>query len=188
MATSQHELPQDETGGLSRRSMLGRSAAGLGIALTGSLNGLFGSEALGHGVRQRPPAIGYGPLVDDPAGRLALPEGFSYSIVAQSGVTTLETGEPTPSDPDGTASFAGRRGGSVLVNNHEVGGGEAAPGPARRGVRLRPGGGRRHDDDRGRPRTASAIREYVSLAGTQNNCAGGRTPGAPGSPARRPRD
>jgi len=40
-------------------------------------------------------------------------------------VTTLETGEPTPSDPDGTASFV-RKGGSgdVLVNNHEVSGGE----------------------------------------------------------------
>ena len=76
--------------------MLGRSAAGLGIALTGSLNGLFGSGALGHGVRQRAPAIGYGPLVDDPAGLLALPEGFSYSIVAQSGVTTRRGAPGSP--------------------------------------------------------------------------------------------
>ena len=48
-------------------------------------------------------------------------------------MTTLESGEPTPSDPDGTASFVRRGGnGSVLVNNHEIGGGEAAPGAARR--------------------------------------------------------
>ena len=175
MATSQHELPQDETSGLSRRSMLGRSAAGLGIALTGSLNGLFGSDALGHGVRQRPPAIGYGPLVDDPAGLLALPEGFSYSIVAQSGVTTLETGEPTPSDPDGTASFPGRRGGSVLVNNHEVGGGEAHQVPHVEGFVYDPaaGGGTTTIEV---DRDGERIRQYVSLAGTQNNCAGGRSP------------
>jgi secreted PhoX family phosphatase len=102
--------------------MLGRSAAGLGIAVSGSLNGLFADEALGHGVAGRPGGPGYGPLVDDPNGLLSLPEGFSYTIVAQSGISRLETGEPTPSDPDGTASFPRRHGGSILINNHEVGG------------------------------------------------------------------
>ena len=102
----------DAMDGLSRRGMLTRSAAGLGIALSGSVSGLFGtvaSPAVAHGGHG--PA-GYGPLVDDPAGLLSLPEGFRYKIVAQSGVTTLETGEPTPSDPDGTASFV-RQGGAA---------------------------------------------------------------------------
>jgi hypothetical protein len=45
-------------------------------------------------------------------------------------VTALETGEPTPSDPDGTASFVRRGGnGSVLINNHEVSGSEPFPVP-----------------------------------------------------------
>ena len=35
--------------GISRRSVLSRGAAGLGIALTGSLNGLFGTTASAHG-------------------------------------------------------------------------------------------------------------------------------------------
>jgi uncharacterized protein len=87
--------------GLSRRSVLTRSAAGLGIALSGSLNGLFGAEtALAHDDHRKGrgnghgadgPA-GYGPLVPDPAGLLSLPAGFSYTIIARSGVTTLETG------------------------------------------------------------------------------------------------
>ena len=47
-------------GGLSRRSVLGRGAAGLGIALTGSLNGLFGTTASAHGAAR---AAGYGPLI-----------------------------------------------------------------------------------------------------------------------------
>lgn len=45
---------------------------------------------------------GYGPLVADPAGRLALPKGFRYSIVTQAGVTKLESGEFTPRNHDGT--------------------------------------------------------------------------------------
>jgi secreted PhoX family phosphatase len=94
---------QDSVDGLSRRSLLNRSAAALGIAVTGQIEGLFGdavTQAAAHG---RPP--GYGPLVPDPRGLLSLPEGFSHSIVAQSGATTLVSGEPTPSDPDGTAAY-----------------------------------------------------------------------------------
>ena len=160
--------------GLSRRAVIERSAAGVGIALSGSFTGLFGSEALAHrGPRPRP--LGYGPLVDDPAGLLSLPEGFSYSIVAQSGVTTLESGEPTPSDPDGTASFPRRHGGSVLIANHEVGGVEPFPVPRIEGFVYDPvaGGGTTtiEVDRHGR-----RIREYVSLAGTHNNCAGGTSP------------
>src|SRR5262245_3043184 len=123
--------------GLSRRSVLTRSAAGLGIVLSGSLTGLFGAETdtahgdpgPGNGSGANQPA-GYGPLVPDPAGLLALPAGFSYSIVARSGVTRLDTGEPTPSDPDGTASFVRKGGnGDVLINNHEVSGAEPFPVP-----------------------------------------------------------
>ena len=154
--------------------MLSRSAAGVGIALTGSLDHLFGASpaaALG-----RPARVGYGPLVDDPAGLLSLPKGFSYSIVAQSGVTKLESGEPTPSDPDGTASFVRRGGkGSVLINNHEISGTEPHPVPHVAGYVYDPdaGGGTTTIvvDQRGR-----RVREYVSLAGTHTNCAGGRTP------------
>lgn len=52
---------------------------------------------------------------------LALPKGFSYKIVAEAGVTLLDSGQVTPDDADGTASFA-RAGGFTLVNNHEIGG------------------------------------------------------------------
>src|SRR5262245_4525310 len=109
----------DTREGLSRRGLLSRSAAGLGIALSGSVSGLFGtgaSAAVAHGHHRRHD-IGYGPLIDDPDGLLALPQGFEYKIVAQSGVTKLESGEPTPSDPDGTAAFVRKGGnGTVLIN------------------------------------------------------------------------
>ena len=45
---------------------------------------------MAHGHHRRHD-IGDGPLIDDPDGLLALPKGFEYKIVAQSGVT-LRTG------------------------------------------------------------------------------------------------
>jgi secreted PhoX family phosphatase len=159
--------------GISRRAMLNRSAAALGIALAGNLEGLFGDTVTQAAAPGRP--VGYGPLIPDPAGLLSLPRDFSYSIVAQSGVTTLESGEPTPSDPDGTAAFTGQDGGSILVTNHEVGGSEPHPVPHLRGFvydEAAGGGTTTIEVDR----HGNRIREYVSLAGTHNNCAGGRTP------------
>lgn len=158
--------------GLSRRKLLSRSAAsGLGIVISGSIPSLFAGGAA-DALAASP--AGYGPLITDPAGILSLPEGFSYAIVAQSGVTTLESGEPTPGDPDGTAAFQ-RHPGSVLVNNHEIGGDEDNPVPLRDGYVYdsSANGGTTtievDDDDK-------RVREYVSLAGTHNNCAGGKTP------------
>jgi len=170
--TATHDTAAE--GGLSRRSVLGRGAAGLGIALTGSLNGLFGTAASAHGAAR---AAGYGPLIADPNGLLALPEGFTYTIVAQAGVTELESGEPTPGDPDGTAAFVRRGGnGSVLVNNHEMGAvTERNAVPPVPGFTYDPafGGGTTNIEV---DKDGKRVREYVSLAGTNNNCAGGKTP------------
>jgi secreted PhoX family phosphatase len=172
MTTSDLRPDPSDGGAVSRRSLLTRSAStSLGIVFAGSIPGLFGTaEARRRGM------VGYGPLVPDPAGVLSLPEGFAYTIVAQSGVTKLETGEPTPDDPDGTAAFVRHRGnGSVLVNNHEIGGGESYRVPLVPGFVYDPvaGGGTTTIEV---DKDGNRIREYVSLAGTHNNCAGGRTP------------
>jgi secreted PhoX family phosphatase len=171
---------QGEQHGISRRSMLTRSA-GVGIALSGSVTGLFGSGTAHAGVKDRAGkapkgAAGYGDLVDDPDGLLSLPAGFSYKVVAHAGGTTLESGEPTPSDPDGTAAFVRHGGaGTVLVVNHEIGGGEAHAVPKVNGFVYDPaaGGGTTTIEV---DKEGNRIREYVSLAGTHNNCAGGRSP------------
>ncbi|GGK16568.1 hypothetical protein GCM10010124_06490 [Pilimelia terevasa] len=163
---------------LSRRHLLRAGAAGgLGIALAGNLEILAGpAHALGAA---RPPT-GYGPLVADPAGVLALPQGFAYRVVAKTGVTTLDSGHPCPDDPDGIGCFPARgrgrgHGGSVLVTNHEVGGSEPHGVPPLPGLTYDPGA-------RGGTTTVEVDaagarqRHYVSLAGTHNNCAGGVTP------------
>jgi hypothetical protein len=160
------------TGAVPRRELLRAGAAGgLGIAVGGSLEAIAGPVAARAAVR---PATGYGELVRDPAGLLALPKGFRYAVVARSGVTRLTTGQPTPSDPDGTACFRARDG-WALVNNHEIGGAEQYHTPPLAGLTYDPGAGggtTTIDVDRHGKR----VREYVSLAGTHNNCAGGVTP------------
>ncbi|SDK30641.1 alkaline phosphatase PhoX [Nonomuraea jiangxiensis] len=159
----------------SRRDVLRTGAAGgLGIAIAGSIDAISGpayAEAVQNGVAR---AAGYGPVVADPKKVLALPKGFKYQIVAQAGVTTLESGEPTPSDADGTGFFHTGNGG-VLVQNHEIGGDEPYGVPALEGL-VYDEGGRGGTTNIVVDRNGKRVRQYVSLAGTVQNCAGGVTP------------
>ncbi len=159
--------------GLDRRTLLRRSAGiGLGITFAGSLEALAGISSAAAATTSG--SAGYGPLVADPAGLLALPRGFSYTLVAQTGKTLLESGQPTPADPDGTACFV-TPAGLTLVNNHEIGGGEEFGVPPLAGLTYDPGarGGTTSIDV---DKHGNRLREYVSVAGTHNNCAGGLTP------------
>jgi secreted PhoX family phosphatase len=167
-------------GPVSRRAFLGAGVAtGLGVVVAGTLGTVFngresGTAAVSGGVRNSARAAGYGALVSDPEGRLALPEGFRYRLLAEEGVTRLESGEPSPSDPDAAAAFHSDTS-TVLVCNHEVGSEEPHPVPHAEGLVYDPAG-------RGGTTTiemapdGTVVRQYVSLAGTHKNCAGGRTP------------
>lgn len=159
------------TSSLSRRGFLGGGAAtGLGIAFTGSIDAIAGTAA-NAATRS---ATGYGPLVADPAAILSLPNGFSYKIVATAGETVMEDGSLTPADMDGMGAFATATG-TTLVYNHEISGGETPPVPDVARLTYDPkanGGATNIDLDN----AGGRVREYVSVAGTENNCAGGVTP------------
>ncbi|MFE5710936.1 alkaline phosphatase PhoX [Streptomyces sp. NPDC056501] len=178
---------------LNRRDFTKQSAvAGAGLALTGVVGALATApEALasdepvvsgagrGEGQGQgheHGHALGYGPLVADSEGILALPAGFSYRVVTHSGVTRLESGEFTPSNHDGTAAFAGPRGATYLVNNHELYGPRSNwphPVPLTEGLvydPTAPGGCTVVEVHRD-----GTVAEWVGLAGTSTNCAGGST-------------
>jgi secreted PhoX family phosphatase len=154
---------------LSRRAFIGRSAAG--VLLVGN------PEVLWLGPPRVVAQAGWGELVDDPEGRLALPDGFSYTVVTEADVTELETGEPTPRNHDGTGAFAAKGGLTVLVCNHEIreGAGTHLQVPHLDGLVYDPGaaGGCTivvaEADGRRRG-------ERVGIAGTSTNCAGGVTP------------
>lgn len=169
---------------LTRRDFARTTAVtGAGVVLAGSVGALAtapqalaatdldgAEDAHGH------PGIGYGPLLPDPDGLLALPAGFSYRVVTYSGRTRLESGEPTPSNHDGTAAFAGPRGAVLLVNNHELKGPRASwehPVPLAEGLVYDPAasGGCTVVEVR-----RDHVAEWVGIAGTSTNCAGGSTP------------
>ncbi|MFJ7207265.1 alkaline phosphatase PhoX [Streptomyces sp. NPDC098789] len=170
---------------LSRRDFTARTVlAGAGVALTGTVGALAtapGALAADDTDRQdergRPGRPGYGPLVPDPAGLLALPAGFSYRVITRTGVTKLDSGESTPSNHDGTAAFEGHRGVTLLVNNHELKGKRADwphPVPLTEGLVYDPaaaGGCTVVEVRRG-----GEVAEWVGVAGTSTNCAGGATP------------
>jgi secreted PhoX family phosphatase len=165
--------------GLSRRTLLGGGAAAtLGIALSGSLGPLARASDGGHGSNNGAAGgfDGYGPLQPDPDGRLALPNGFHYTVVAEAGVTLLDSGEPTPDFPDGSVSFPRPGGGSIIITNHEVRNPDFTYGvPHLEGLTYDPGlnGGTTTIEV---DKHGERVREYVSLAGTSTNCAGGKTP------------
>ena len=159
------------TAPLTRRGFLGRTAAtGLGIAFAGSIDAIAGTAA-SAATRS---ATGYGPLVPDPAGILSLPQGFSYRILAEAGTTVLEDGAPTPTDMDGMGAFA-LGSGTALIYNHEISGRESPKVPPLPGLTYdsKSGGGTTTLE---LDAAGHRVREYVSVAGTENNCAGGVTP------------
>ena len=155
---------------LSRRGFL----AAAGVVLVGAGQVLLTAP----NAAAAPVPLGYGPLRDDPAGKLALPEGFSYRVVTEAGRTTLESGEPTPGFHDGTGAFPTRGGGTVLVNNHEIREPAADvehPVPHVDGLVYdsgAAGGCTVVETDAAGER----LREFVGIAGTSTNCAGGITP------------
>jgi secreted PhoX family phosphatase len=159
---------------LSRREFA--AATGTALALTGTVGALATAPGAVAAPPERGGGHGYGPLLDDPAGLLALPAGFTYRVLTRSGVTRLESGEFTPERHDGTAAFPGPRGVVLLVNNHELKGprgGWDHPVPLAEGLVYDPAaaGGctvvEVHRD--------GTTAEWVGIAGTSTNCAGGAT-------------
>lgn len=136
---------------------------------------------------------GYGPLVRDPNRLLDLPEGFSYQVISQSG-DTMDDGMFVPGQPDGMGCFPLDGPRVALVRNHELKGSSALH------RNMGPGGfhqerigllnaAHAYDTFKSGPvlpggtttliydmETRRTVRQFLSLAGTSTNCAGGHTP------------
>ncbi|MGX1931327.1 alkaline phosphatase PhoX [Flagellimonas sp. 2504JD4-2] len=126
----------------------------------------------------------------DPKGYLDLPEGFSYKVISRSG-EKMSDGLLVPGRPDGMGAFLDETGKVVIIRNHENSATtlEHSPfGPNNElisevdlaklydsGSGTNPGlGGTTtliYDED-----TETVTEQYLSLAGTYRNCAGGVSP------------
>jgi len=170
---------------LSRRAFLTRSAASVGLGFAGLRILTTASEAAASGNL----AYGFGPLVRDPAGIMDLPKGFRYRVISRVG-QTMADGLLVPGKPDGMAAFPGPDGDTIVVCNHElepewVRESPFGPGNQKLGMIDRAKG---YDLSGPRPslggtttirystRTGETKAQWMSLAGTNRNCAGGPTP------------
>jgi hypothetical protein len=151
-------------------------------------------RALGDGPWTIDP-FGYGPLHNDPAGLLDLPEHFHYRFLSLAG-TPMDDGLLVPGRHDGMAAFTGPSGSTVLMRNQEIAHIHTA-------VHSPWGDDYAHwrtaDQhkcyDRGRgmfghaipcrggvvrltydTRRQRVVNQHLALAGTEYNCAGGVTP------------
>jgi len=137
----------------------------------------------------KPELFRYGSLVKDPQGYLDLPSGFQYQIISKAG-TTMDDGLLLPGMPDGMAAFSTTSGKTILIKNHEL---------SAKSYRYGAFGDKNeklgqldqsyfYDYGKGEipslggtstlvydEATGQVELEYLSLAGTNRNCAGGLT-------------
>jgi uncharacterized protein len=162
-----------------RRFVQGSAAVGGGIALGGPLSALAAQAAEGRVKR----VVGYGPLRDTPEedtgeAYLQLPKGFRYRVISRD-YELMSDGKPTPGIFDGTGSYPGPRGTTILIRNHEN---RSRPNE----ITVDVPAGKRYDPDpnvRGGNtklvvdnRTRRVIESFGVLGGTHTNCAGGVMP------------
>ncbi|MEM7758360.1 MAG: alkaline phosphatase PhoX [Cyanobacteria bacterium P01_A01_bin.40] len=156
---------------LSRRKFVSLAGVGIGGAVLATpVKNLYSNLIQGK------PSFSerVGSLIPDPQGILDLPAGFQYQVLSRVG-ETMDDGYLVPNQHDGMAAFAGENGNTILVRNHEV-----SPLDA---INNLPNDIPQYDSSCAGGTTTLVInrdrnlqQHYLSLAGTNRNCAGGTTP------------
>ncbi len=167
---------------VSRRTFLRRTAAvSAGFAGLRELSWVYGDES---------PEQIFGSLEKDPNDLLELPGGFGYRVVSRV-EERMADGFLVPWAPDGMAAFPASNGRTLLLCNSEASSSDDEDGPKGEQAKLLSQLPERlvYDprDDDGQclggvttivcdTRTGLVEKQFLSLAGTVRNCAGGPTP------------
>ena len=170
----------------SRREFL-RNAA----AVTAAFSGLSRySIAKQPGASAAAPPAKYGPLLPDPSRIFDLPAGFKYKIIGRAG-DYMDDGLRLPGRSDGMGAFAGPDGKTILIRNHELEIDKTYEGPfglqnelfEKVDISKVYDPGQKSAPHIGGTTTVifdtakqEVEKQFLSLAGTCRNCAGGVTP------------
>jgi secreted PhoX family phosphatase len=129
-------------------------------------------------------------LQADPNQIIDLPPGYAYSVISRRG-ETMADGLPVPGAHDGMAAFNGDDGRVILVRNHELSTRSKSAGPYADSCEHLPDAVKSRFYDQGsdlspglggttttiyNPISRESERQFLSLGGTDINCAGGKTP------------
>ncbi|MEJ7738213.1 MAG: alkaline phosphatase PhoX [Chitinophagaceae bacterium] len=133
---------------------------------------------------------GFGPLATDSARLINLPKGFSYQVISKKG-DRMDDGLIVPGRADGMGTFAGSKGKTIIIRNHENSANtpeEGAFGPNNK-LLSKVDADSLYDAGKGRlPElggtttivydhiNGKVVKQFLSLGGTARNCAGGVTP------------
>ena len=134
---------------------------------------------------------GYGTPTSDEGKILALPPGFTYTQISSRG-EKMDDGLHVPGQHDGMGAFPGPDGKVILVRNHELNPSHSKWSAFGENRELWPTFDKQLAYDPGdnnqlggyggtttilfNPRTGKVDKHFLSLAGTEWNCAGGSTP------------
>jgi secreted PhoX family phosphatase len=162
-----------------------RFLAGLGVVSAAAASPFAARLAAADARAPGGAVAGFGPLHPDAEGILDLPDGFDYRVISRAG-QNMDDGLVVPGLADGMHAFPGPGGRTILVRNHEL-----DPGSHETAFRAMTGSlsdaqvARIYDAGAGRggvttlvveTATGTVERQFLSLAGTLRNCAGGATP------------
>lgn len=135
----------------------------------------------------------YGNLIPDPEGLLSLPKGFSYKVISRLG-DRMSDGFKVPGQFDGMGAFQSHENPdhTILIRNHEIGLQFLHLGPFENNAILPKSISPDLSYDSGRigfppfvggttslvlnQKTGEVVSQFLSLTGTDRNCAGGITP------------
>jgi len=153
--------------------------------------GFFGLDHFLSGSLQADEGFSYGDLVKDPDGLIDLPKGFHYRLLSISG-DKMKDGYRVPGQPDGMAAFDVGKNRVAVIRNHEIGHVYFTKGPFSDNAVLPESLDKSLVYDAGRfgaqpfvggtstiiynLRKREVENEFLSLIGTDCNCAGGPTP------------
>ena len=189
-------MPMDRPDSLNRRNFLRKvAAAGGGTLLTPSLAGLAAcspgdasyADSASGAIASSAPAgsriMPYGELVRSPlCPEIDVPESFHCVRISSGGVpSTVRPDLIVPNAFDGMAAFPMANGNVRLIRNHEMVDGAETAEPMAEPAYDRYGSGGTTSlevriGERDGVLEVELVDEFVSLAGTRVNCAGGPTP------------
>lgn len=173
---------------VSRRSFLLKSSV-VGVGFMGLFN--LTQNVSANGRKFSPLSeVGYGPLKAHKDGILMLPDGFDMKVISTKG-NKMSDGFFVPGRADGMAAFKGNANKVILVRNHENSIGDSNEGPfgLQNELLSKIDKTKMYDYGKGikpgmgcttnivfNEKTQKVETEFLSIAGTARNCAGGLTP------------